>query len=85
MPKMTHKEKIVKLLKDGRWHSMRELNDICYRYGARLMELKKIGYYWEKRRDSGKRNFYWYRFIPEYSLDQYVKEHKPHNPQMELV
>lgn len=39
--KLTHKQKILNLLKDGQWHHFRELNDICFRYGARLYDLKK--------------------------------------------
>ena len=36
---MTQCDRIRALLSDGRWHSMRELNRICYRYSARLYDL----------------------------------------------
>jgi hypothetical protein len=48
--KPTHKEKIVALLSDGRWHSTIELHAICWRYGARLWDLRRDGYVFEKRR-----------------------------------
>jgi hypothetical protein len=41
--RLTQCEKILNLLSDGHWHSMRELNQICFRYGARLHDLKKQG------------------------------------------
>jgi hypothetical protein len=41
--KINQKEKIYNLLKDGNWHNFRELNNICFRYGARLFDLKKDG------------------------------------------
>jgi len=37
------KQKVYDLLKDGEWHNFRELNDICFRYGARLWDLKRDG------------------------------------------
>jgi hypothetical protein len=48
--KPTQKEKIVALLSDGRWHSTIELHAICWRYGARLWDLRRDGYVFEKRR-----------------------------------
>jgi hypothetical protein len=48
--KPTHKEKIVALLSDRRWHSTVELHAICWRYGARLWDLRRDGYVFEKRR-----------------------------------
>jgi hypothetical protein len=41
--KKTMKQKIYDLLKDGRWHHFKKLNDICFRYGARLYDLKQDG------------------------------------------
>lgn len=41
--KRTMKQKIYDLLRDGNWHSFRELNKICFRYGARLWDLKQDG------------------------------------------
>ena len=46
---MTQKQQIQELLEDGAWHHMSELNSICYRYSARLYDLEREGYKWEKR------------------------------------
>ena len=37
------------LMADGRWHHMRELNRITFRYGARFHEWRKAGVQVEKR------------------------------------
>lgn len=47
---MTQKERILALLSDGRYHHMRQLNDICFRYGGRLHELRREGYVIETKR-----------------------------------
>jgi len=57
--KPTHKEKIVALLSDGRWHSTVELHAICWRYGARLWDLRRDGYVFEKRRTADPRIEEW--------------------------
>ena len=42
---MSQKEKILKLLKESpNGVSNFELNEICFRYGARIFELRKEGY-----------------------------------------
>ncbi|MCK9461448.1 MAG: hypothetical protein M0R80_17595 [Proteobacteria bacterium] len=46
---MTQKEKIIKLLSDGEWHNATELHRICWRYSARMWDLKRDGYEFEKR------------------------------------
>lgn len=51
--KLTHKQKILNLLKDGQWHHFRELNDICFRYSARLWDLKQQGVDHEIKRVNG--------------------------------
>lgn len=55
---LTHKQRIMLLLASGRWVHQRELNAICFRYGARLYDLRKSGFdhEWEKRTDG-----VWYR------------------------
>lgn len=55
--KRTMKQKVYDLLKDGEWHNFRELNDICFRYGARLLELRKEGIDHEIKKVNGV-NFY---------------------------
>jgi hypothetical protein len=47
--KPTHKERILDLLSDGQWHDTVELHAICWRYGARLWDLRQAGYLLEKR------------------------------------
>jgi hypothetical protein len=51
--KQTHCEKILELLSDTKWHSFNELNHICYRYSARLHDLKKQGYLHENKTING--------------------------------
>lgn len=42
--KLSQKDRLAQLLADGEFHHCRELNDICFRYGARLWDLKKEGH-----------------------------------------
>ena len=63
--RMTKKEKILQLLRDGKWHSTVELNQICFRYGARLHELKKEGYFFEKKKAPWNRNIELWRLVLE--------------------
>lgn len=55
----THKERILELLSDGEWHDTVELHEICWRYGARLWELRRAGYALEKRRTADPRIEEW--------------------------
>jgi len=55
----THKERILDLLSDGQWHDTVELHAICWRYGARLWELRQAGYALEKRRTADPRIEEW--------------------------
>lgn len=60
---MTQKECIVALMSDMKWHTNVELNGICFRYGARLWELKhEEGYLVEKRNVPKKPGLVEYRF-----------------------
>ncbi len=47
---MTQKEKILSLLDDGEYHNATELHGVCWRYVARIFDLKKEGYIFEKKR-----------------------------------
>jgi hypothetical protein len=47
---MNQKQKIIKLLKSQEWTHISELNKICFRYGARLYELRSDGYRFMKRK-----------------------------------
>ena len=60
---MTQKDRIVELMRDMRWHTNAELNGICFRYGARLWELKhEEGYLIEKRNVPKKPGLVEYRY-----------------------
>ena len=60
---MTQKDKIITLMSDMRWHTNAELNRICFRYGARLWELKHVeGYLIEKRNVPKKPGLVEYRY-----------------------
>lgn len=43
----------IPLSPDAGWVSMRALNDICYRYGGRIHELRADGHEIEKKRHRG--------------------------------
>ncbi len=55
----TQKDRILDLLADGQWHDTVELHAICWRYGARLWELRRAGYVFEKRRTADPRIEEW--------------------------
>lgn len=63
MAKLTHKEQIVSLLSDGRWHSTHELILIAWRYSARLHDLRKLGYIFEKKNDPTHPTIEWWKLI----------------------
>ena len=46
----TQTEKIISLFKKRKWVPVQKLHEICWRYGARIYDLKKAGYRFEKRR-----------------------------------
>lgn len=48
--KPSQKEIIIALLSDRQWHTTAELNDICFRYGARLWDLRHEGYVFDEQR-----------------------------------
>jgi hypothetical protein len=48
--KAPQKFKILALMSDCKFHLSTELHAICWRYGARLYDLKKEGYEFEKKR-----------------------------------
>jgi len=50
---MNQKQRILKLLNDGNWHSTIELQKICWRYSARLWDLREDGYVFDKRPATG--------------------------------
>ena len=54
---MSHKQSILNLLQDGQKHNFRELNNICFRYGGRIFDLRKEGYLIGEERVEG---VWWY-------------------------
>lgn len=45
----TASQRLMALMSDGRWHHIRELNAVTYRYGARFWDWRKLGIVVEKR------------------------------------
>jgi len=62
--KPTQRQRLIDLLSDGRWHPVQELHGICWRYGARLWEMRKEGLWLEKRRQEANRLEEW-RLVTE--------------------
>lgn len=72
--KLTHKQKLLNLLKDGNWHNFRELNEICFRYGARLWDLKmQDGIDHEIKKVNG---IEYYRLKQKEEIDAEIEEEK---------
>ena len=61
MNKRTYKEKIFTKLKQGGWVSNRALNKVCFRYSARIHELREEGHVIEKKRAIHNPNLFYYK------------------------
>jgi len=61
--KPTQMELLYALLSDGEWHSVIALQRICWRYGARLWDMREHGVQMEKRRLPGTNLEEW-RLLP---------------------
>jgi hypothetical protein len=49
--KLTNLERLIAILKDGKWHSSDELaNKVSWRFGHTVFEARKKGYSIEKRK-----------------------------------
>jgi hypothetical protein len=48
--KLSQKWRILKILWDCKWHRVDELHEICWRYGARLWDLRREGFVFDKSR-----------------------------------
>lgn len=60
----TRRDALRALLADGLWHSMAELRTVAgWRYGARLLELRKAGLTVEKRTVGGDSSCWEYRAV----------------------
>lgn len=63
----THKDALLQLLSDGKWHKMDELAEVAgFRYGARIYEARKKGHRIEKQTLGG--DVFWYRLTPKADL-----------------
>lgn len=61
---MNQKQRILHLLTEKDRVSNVELNRICFRYGARIMELRRAGFDIVSERDKvSKRGLWWTRLI----------------------
>jgi len=61
---MTQKQKIIELMADQEWHSSAELHDkICWRYSARLYDLRRDGYLFEKKNDPDHQKLEFWRLV----------------------
>jgi hypothetical protein len=59
---------ILDLLLSKEWVSGKEMEDIAFRYGARLNELKPLGYSWDKRWVKGRSVPLYHLRLPERQL-----------------
>lgn len=57
----TVKAKILQLLKDGQWHTNRELKQISHRFSARIKELRDEG--WQIEREYWGEGVWAYRLV----------------------
>lgn len=81
---MTQKEKIIDLLSDGEWHNATELHDICWRFGARIFDLKHDGYEFEKRKGQNGLEDWRLLITPEMRLPELTPKEEPRQQQDRL-
>lgn len=74
---MTQSEKILNLLRSKKWVSNIELNDICFRYSARLHDLKKKGYIVEKKKHPDKPSIFLYSLTRDPDSMSFMERIKP--------
>ena len=63
MKKTNQTSRILRELRDKRFVTNIDLNKICYRYGARIHELRKEG--WNIQREYERPGVYRYWLVPE--------------------
>ena len=62
--KLTNLEKLIAILKDGKWHSSDELaTNVSFRFGHTIFEARKKGYLIEKKQVA--HNQFEYRLLRE--------------------
>jgi biotin operon repressor len=62
--KLTNLEKLIAILKDGKWHSSDELaTNVSFRFGHTIFEARKKGYLIEKKQVAN--NQFEYRLLTE--------------------
>ncbi|WP_445637854.1 Transposase [Nostoc sp. DSM 114161] len=60
--KLTNLERLISVLKDGKWHSSDELaTKVSWRFGHTVFEARKKGYFIDKRKVA--HNQYEYRLL----------------------
>jgi hypothetical protein len=60
---MTQKQKLVELFKERGTLSNFELNEIMFRYSARIWDLEREGYQFKTWHDPNNRQKYYYKLI----------------------
>jgi hypothetical protein len=62
--KLTNLEKLIAILKDGKWHSSDELAaNVSFRFGHTIFEARKKGYLIEKKQVA--KNQFEYRLLQQ--------------------
>jgi hypothetical protein len=59
------KSRILSLLKSKEWVTQKELNTICFRYGARLWDLRQDGY--SVLTKQGKKGQFFYSLLGQFT------------------
>ena len=56
---MTQRDRVLALLKTGKWIKVQEMHKIAWRYGSILHRLREAGYMMRKRLQEGSRLEEW--------------------------
>ena len=59
----TKKQRLLRLLADGEWHTNRELNKVCFAYSQRLGDLRKAEINSEHRCIDSENGLYEFRLL----------------------
>ena len=65
---MNQKQRLIILMRDGRWYPNRELNEVCFAYSQRLGELRKAGIESESRCVDAKHGLFEFRLVTPFSM-----------------
>ena len=61
--RLTHKQRILNMLQEQEWVSSIELNEVSWRFGGRLFDLRKEGYRFLKKPHPFKRNIELWKLV----------------------